>query len=310
MTLEAYVAEHLGRQVWRPATVAIARGALERCTAILGPGRRLVDVRRSDVEKLIVSLSAELAPGTVRTTFQHLRTMMRSAVADGVIVVDPTLRVRLPATPPRDLAIPSPALVEQLRSSAGPFATAVVLGAMVGLRAGEAQGLLVSDIDFMRRTVHVRRQLVSRPALALTLPKTASSSRSVPVPSAVLDVLAAHIAEHGPGPMGGLLLHRDGQPMHDNRFNHTWRSTQARAGVTPGAIRFHSLRHAFASSLISAGCSVKAVATAMGHSSPTVTLSTYASLWPGDEDRIRSAIDSAWTSAVSSPCPEGVAETP
>jgi hypothetical protein len=32
----------------------------------------------------------------------------------------------------------------------------------------------------------------------------------------------------------------------------------------------------------------------MGHESPTTTLATYAQLWPGDEDRIRSAIASAW----------------
>jgi hypothetical protein len=53
------------------------------------------------------------------------------------------------------------------------------------------------------------------------------------------------------------------------------------------------------SSLISAGCSVKAVANAMGHQSPTITLTTYASLWPGDEDRICSAIERAWTAEDS-----------
>jgi len=39
---------------------------------------------------------------------------------------------------------------------------------------------------------------------------------------------------------------------------------------------------------------VKAVADAMGHQSSTITLTTYASLWPGDEDRIRQAIATAW----------------
>jgi len=53
-------------------------------------------------------------------------------------------------------------------------------------------------------------------------------------------------------------------------------------------------RHAFASSLISAGVSVKAVADAMGHENATVTLRTYASLWPGDDDRIRDALEDVW----------------
>ena len=36
---------------------------------------------------------------------------------------------------------------------------AVVLGAFVGLRQGEAAGLKVEDIDWLRGIVHVRRQL-------------------------------------------------------------------------------------------------------------------------------------------------------
>ena len=51
--------------------------------------------------------------------------------------------------------------------------------------------------------------------------------------------------------------------------------------------------HAFASALISAGCSVKAVQRALGHASASTTLDTYGHLWPGDEDRIRQAVDAA-----------------
>jgi hypothetical protein len=39
---------------------------------------------------------------------------------------------------------------------------------------------------------------------------------------------------------------------------------------------------------------VKAVATTVCHQSPAITLKTYASMWPGDEDRVRSAIATAW----------------
>jgi integrase len=52
-------------------------------------------------------------------------------------------------------------------------------------------------------------------------------------------------------------------------------------------IRFHDLRHAFASMLIPAGCSVKAVSAALGHSAAATTLNLYSHLWRGDEDRIR-----------------------
>ena len=253
-------------------------------------------IRRSDVEAFIVKLSADFAPGTIRTTFQHFRTLMRSALADGIVAVDPTMKIKLPSMPVSDLVVLSPSEVRTLIDGArDDFRAAIVLGAHVGLRAGEVQGLLVSDIDFLRRTVNVRRQLDGRStAMTLGPTKTRASNRAVPVPSAVLDVLSAHVERFGPG-RNGVLMHRDGEYLSDNAMNWQWRKAQASTGRIAGSLRFHWLRHAFASSLISAGCSVKAVADAMGHENPTITLTTYASLWPGDEDRVRSAIASAWS---------------
>jgi integrase len=73
-------------------------------------------------------------------------------------------------------------------------------------------------------------------------------------------------------------------------FNWWWRRARDAAGLER-SIRFHDLRHAFASALISAGCSIKAVQRALGHASASTTLDTYGHLWPGDEDRIRQAVD-------------------
>jgi integrase len=53
--------------------------------------------------------------------------------------------------------------------------------------------------------------------------------------------------------------------------------------------RLHDLRHFFASGLIAAGCDVVTVRRALGHRSATVTLATYAHLWPTAEDRTRQA---------------------
>jgi integrase len=297
VTLAQYIETHLSRQIWRTRTFDLARGSLGRAESYFGATRPLTSIRRGDVEAFIATLSTQLAAGTVRTTFQHLRTLLRSALADGLVSVDPTMRIKLPVVT-SELVILAVDEVRALIDAADPtFAVAIVLGAHVGLRAGEVQGLLVSDVDFLRRTVNVRRQLDGRStAMTLCEPKTAASVRSVPVPAAVLDVLAAHVQRFGPG-SGGVLLHRGGEYVSDNAFNWQWRRAQVGAGLEAGSIRFHWLRHAFASSLISASCSVKAVSVAMGHSSPTVTLQTYASLWPGDDDRIRTAIAAAWTTA-------------
>jgi integrase len=113
------------------------------------------------------------------------------------------------------------------------------------------------------------------------------------------------LSEHVGRRHQGYVLHRDGQPVTHGMFNHAWRATvlaaelgdlvtdprrKSRVFVGP---KFHDLRHAFASMLIAAGCSVKAVQNALGHASASTTLDLYAHIWPGDEDRIRQAVDRA-----------------
>ncbi|MGD9531149.1 hypothetical protein [Pseudonocardia sp.] len=60
-------------------------------------------------------------------------------------------------------------------------------------------------------------------------------------------------------------------------------------------IKLHDLRYFYPSGLIAAGCDVVAVQRSPGHSSATVTLNTYAHLWPTAEERTRTAAGShAW----------------
>ena len=64
---------------------------------------------------------------------------------------------------------------------------------------------------------------------------------------------------------------------------------QSRADWSLSWVRLHDLRHFYASGLIADGCSVVTVQRALGHSTATTTLSTYAHLWPTAEDQTRKA---------------------
>lgn len=55
----------------------------------------------------------------------------------------------------------------------------------------------------------------------------------------------------------------------------------------------HALRHHYASVLLDAGESVRALADYLGHSDPGFTLRVYTHLMPSSEDRARAAIDTA-----------------
>jgi site-specific recombinase XerD len=106
-----------------------------------------------------------------------------------------------------------------------------------------------------------------------------------------VDVLAAHLAEFPADRDGLVFTNPRGERWRRNTF--TMAITQARtaAGV-PETVTFHDLRHHFASVLIAAGCSIKAVQSALGHANASETLDTYSHLWPADEDRIREAVQS------------------
>jgi hypothetical protein len=121
-----------------------------------------------------------------------------------------------------------------------------------------------------------------------------------------LEALSEHVADFGLRddkgqfrPDGLLFRTRGGAPVSRNRMSDWWRPTAARAGLP--SVRFHDLRHHFASALIASGCSIKAVQAAMGHESAQITLDTYGHLWPSDTDRIRGEVETRLRPAADAP---------
>ena len=154
-------------------------------------------------------------------------------------------------------------------------------------------GLTVDRLDFLRRVVHVDKQLVTvtgRPSF-LTAPKTAASVRTIPLPQVVLDALAAHLGAFPPLGDGFVFVTAAGNPIRRTAFGDVWRAAVQAAGA-PAGTGFHQLRHFYASLLIRHGESVKTVQARLGHASASETLDTYSHLWPDSDDRTRTAVDS------------------
>lgn len=177
----------------RPAATGVENSITKHVLPVLG-AHPLASLRRSDVEALCASL--RLAPSTVAVVHQHLGQLLASAVEDGLIPKNPAAKARLPKRE-ASKAQPVPLQVVERIQAALPewLAVAVPLGVGVGLRQGEASGLAVDRVDFLRRTLRVDQQLICRhvPAPALAPPKTASSHRIIPLATFVLDDLADHL---------------------------------------------------------------------------------------------------------------------
>jgi integrase len=116
------------------------------------------------------------------------------------------------------------------------------------------------------------------------------SERTVYAPDGLLSLLAEHVHRFRAGDDADRWVFPNGRddslPMHAAMAAYEWRTAREQAGVS---CRLHDLRHFYASGLIAAGCDVVTVQRALGHSSASTTLGTYAHLWPDANDRTRRA---------------------
>jgi len=305
ITFSGFYALWAERQVWASGTrraMDLAAGAVTFADVPL----RLL--RRSHVEDWVKAMQTAdrgprrergLAPGTIRTRFNNVRTVLRAAVADRRITTDPSEGVRLPRGRRAEAAMLLPT-VDQVRdlldaADAG-FRPFVALCAFAGLRLGEAAAVQLGDVDAGALLLHVRRQVQrAKGAQVEITPPKYGSERTVFIPVGLAAMLNEHIerTRERRQDLPWLFLGAEDLPPHQNTVGYWWHKTRAAAGVP--TMHLHDLRHFFASGLIAAGCDVVTVQRALGHSSPTVTLRTYAHLWPDAADRTRTAAQGLMT---------------
>jgi integrase len=193
----------------------------------------------------------------------------------------------------------------------------VDLGAGCGMRQGEIFALSPDDLDPSRPILYIRRQIkLVNHKLFFALPK-GGKVREVPLPDSVAERLTAHAATYPPAPVTlpwgsstgdprtvTLVLYTASfQAVTRSAYNSTiWKPALRAAGVpTTPRNGIHILRHTYASVLLNAGESIKALAVYLGHADPGFTLRIYTHLLPTSEDRTRRAIDEAFRNDLDPP---------
>ncbi|MFH7599928.1 site-specific integrase [Streptomyces racemochromogenes] len=265
-----------------------------------------------------------------RSIFANVSAVFTAAVEDRIIAENPcrARSVRAPRIDPRKV---KPWTVDRVMAvhEALPeqYQEMVALGAGCGLRQGEIFGLAVEDVDFLSGIVRVVRQVkLIRGTQMVFAPPKGGKERHVPLPESVAFALAAHITRHAPAetslpwkmPDGApvkaelLFMGPNARPPHRNRFNErVWRPALRKAGVEAGRENgMHALRHFYASVLLDAGESIKALSEYLGHHDPSFTLRTYTHLMPSSETRTRAAVDRVFRAAPEAEDGPGTAHGP
>lgn len=257
--------------------------------------------------------------------FGVVSSVLNAAVDDKLIASNPakaaSVRRSKPRAPRRKVT-PWPMEWVEAMHEALPdrYKIIVTIGAGLGLRQGEIFGLAVEDIDFLRGIVSVRRQvkLVGKrqtfaPAKAR---KDDDAPREIPLPESVRAELAAHLqrfpakrvtlpwrdpANGKPVTVHLIVTTRNDNPLDRMLFNsRSWPTARRNAGIPADRDNgTHALRHWYASTLLEAGVSIRAVSEYLGHADPGFTLRTYTHLMPTGEERAREAVDARFAHTSS-----------
>lgn len=308
-TVQDYAERWRAGQPHRPSSARLIERQLRlHVYPVLGD-KPIAQVRRSDVQAWATGLGrgvpsgSPIAPRTVRGVVKTLSAVFNAAVHDDVLASSPCRRLALPDVERREVV---PLRVEQILTLADVisprYRALVLLAGGTGLRLGECLGLRAEDVDFLRRELHVRHQLVDVPGTPVHLgpPKTPSSRRTVPVPDAVLEALAEHIAAYPAGPFDVVFTNTRGAHVNRTSFHRSWVLALTKAKA-PAGTHFHDLRHGYVSTLIEGGESVVVVARRVGHSNANETLSTYSHLMADSSEKTRRVIDEAFQTARAEP---------
>ncbi|WP_327392961.1 MULTISPECIES: tyrosine-type recombinase/integrase [unclassified Streptomyces] len=330
ITFERFaVDEWMPTQTTDPATRESVEMRL-RLHAFPHIGSRAMDAFRSSHLKLWMRglEQAGLSAAYRRGIFAHVSTVFSAAVEERVIRENPcsARSVKPPKRDPRRVRPwPTERVTAVRRALPGTCQAMVELAAGCGMRQGEIFGLGVEDIDALGGVVRVVRQVKLLRGGAVFAPPKGGKERDVPLPDTVSAALTGHMTGREPvavtlpwgtldgPPVTAALIFTSAErlPLNRNRFNdRVWRPALRAAGAPTGRENgMHALRHFYASVLLDAGESIKALSEYLGHHDPGFTLRTYTHLMPTSESRTRAAVDRALGPASGSDGP-GTAHRP
>ena len=263
-SLELHVKPHLGNKALSKITATDLRSLYR---TLQETGR----VRPRDGQS--PGLSARTVHG-IHTTLHHA---LKTATEQNLIPNNPAAEVDPPKFDGTPMNILTKAQLEAFMKAIEKdafwhdfFYTAVT----TGLRRGEICALRWEDLDTKQGTLHVRRTLHQEKGKPLTTgdTKTYAGTRKIVLPSSTAEILRKQQSQacspwifHDPS--------RPELPINPGRAYQQLKTLLAESGLPD--IRFHDIRHTFATHALSSGVDAKTLAGILGHTKASFTLDTY-----------------------------------
>ena len=234
-----------------------------------------VKLKKSGRRQHVATQGAELSDRMVRTCHARIRSSLEKAIIEQLITRDPSNGCKLPPKKSKEMKVLTPSEISRFlaRAKEEGYYEMFLLELSTGMRRGELLGLKWSDISFINGSLKISRQVVTAgDQIIVQTPKTKTSVRTVVLPPYMLEILKEMKKNKTcewifPSPV------REGEPRNPTAVLKRFKLILERSGCKD--IRFHDLRHTFATMALENGMDVKTLSDMIGHISAETTLNIY-----------------------------------
>ena len=250
----------------------------------------------------------KLSTRTVHHQHRVLSQSLKYAVRQGYLGRNPAELVDPPSPRKKVMRTLTPGEVEVLLETAADsyYYPIVYMAVSTGLRQAELLGLRWRDVDLDMLSISVSQVYYKRRGVsAFKEPKTAHSRRRV----AMTPKLALFLREYRlererlyeqlsqPLTLDSLVFASvEGKPIDPGVLSHAFARIAKQAGLQ--AVRFHDLRHTFASLMLLRGAKPKVISEALGHSSVAFTMDVYSHIIEGMQGDAMALLDEVLPAGV------------
>ena len=250
--------------------------------------RKLTQITSREIQEMYNSLKhegrinsneemgTELANSTVRSIHMLLHEALDGAVREGLIPRNPTDGTTIPRLQKTEKTVLLESQIERFMKTIENdevWHDLFFMELMTGLRRGEICGLKWNDIDEKNRILHVRKTIrYAKKQLIVGETKTNEGNRKIVLPASVMDMLMKRKEKS----ISEWIFPKSLNPTLPIDPASAYRRLKEilKEAELPD-MRFHDLRHTFATHAAASGIDPRTLAGILGHTKPSFTLDAY-----------------------------------